>query len=90
MRRYLNVLLMGAMLTVPIATVANAQRHNAQRYYDSGRRDYHEWNDNEDRAYRHWLQERHKKYRDWKHASKADQRAYWRWRHDHPQNDWRM
>jgi hypothetical protein len=63
-----------------------AQEHQDQRYYDADRKDYHEWNDNENRAYRHWLEESHKPYHEWTKASKAEQRAYWQWRHDHM--DW--
>jgi len=84
MRRYLGIFLMTAALGAPMAALAD----QPGRYYDSGRRDYHEWNDREDQAYRHWLQMNHRKYHDWKRASRSEQRNYWKWRHDHP--DWHM
>jgi hypothetical protein len=84
MRRYLNVLLLGAALTAP----ALMQADPPHRYYDRDRRDYHEWNDNENRAWRHWVtNERHREYHDWNKARRNEQRDYWRWRHEH--SDWR-
>ncbi len=75
---------MGAAMAASVPTALRADDH---RYYDRDHKDYHEWNDAEGRAYRHWLvEERHAKYHDWGHASRAEQREYWRWRHDHP--DW--
>jgi hypothetical protein len=86
MRRIASVLMLSGALMAPV--LLHADDHHKNRYYDSQRKDYHEWNENEDRAYRHWVEaERHARYRDWKHASKADQRAYWQWRHAH--EDWR-
>jgi hypothetical protein len=87
MRRYLGIFLMTATLGLPVATFAADQ---PGRYYDNGRRDYHEWNPREEQAYRHWLQMNHRKYRDWSRARRSDQQNYWRWRHQHPENDWRM
>ena len=77
--------MMGATLMLSSPAFLPAQPP-PQRYYDRDHKDYHEWNDGEDRAYRHWLEERHIKYHDWAHASRVEQRDYWRWRHDHA--DW--
>ena len=64
--------------------VARARTPRVERhYYDTDRRDYHEWNTNEDRHYRDYLSERRRKYRDFSRLSKQDQRAYWQWRHEH-------
>uniref|UniRef100_Q028B7 Uncharacterized protein n=1 Tax=Solibacter usitatus (strain Ellin6076) TaxID=234267 RepID=Q028B7_SOLUE len=85
MRRYLTTLLLGAAMCAPV--VMQAEEH-PKRYYDRDRRDYHEWNERENRAYRHWLEaERHSVYHPWAKARRDEQRAYWRWRHDHA--DWR-
>jgi hypothetical protein len=89
MRRYISTFILGAMLATPFAAIAKDE--HPRRYYDTDRRDYHEWNDREAQAYRHWVEkERHEKYRDWNHANKNQQREYWRWRHDHPGDNWRM
>jgi hypothetical protein len=84
MRRALSALFMGAVLCCPL--VMQAADKDNHRYYDSDRKDYHEWNAGEDRAWHHWLDERHSKDHDWSKASKREQRDYWKWRHDHM--DW--
>ena len=84
MRKLCTALLLGACLSVP--AVISAQDHD-KRYYDADKKDYHAWNENENRAWRHYVsEERHGKYHDWAKASKAEQRDYWKWRHEHP--DW--
>jgi hypothetical protein len=87
MRRYVNAIILSALLGGPVAAVAATP---PDRIYDRDRRDYHEWNDREERAYRHWLEMNHRAYRDWKRSTSRDQRAYWKWRHNHPGDDWRM
>ena len=52
-----------------------------RRYYDSGHKDYHQWNAGEDQHYHEYLKEKHKKDHDWQHASKREQQDYWAWRH---------
>jgi len=85
MRRYLTTLLLGIAICGP-ATVG-AKEHS-KRYYDSSRKDYHEWNEQEERAYRHWIEaERHRTYHPWAKTRREEQREYWHWRHEHP--DWR-
>jgi hypothetical protein len=85
MKKTLIATVMGVamMMAIPFA---QAQEH---RYYDAAHRDYHVWNEGEARAYRHWVvEERHERYREWGRASRAQQRAYWAWRHEH--SDWRQ
>ena len=88
MRRLLMAFVLTSAVLAPVAAVA-ADDH-PHRYYDRDRRDYHEWNEREEKAYRHWLQQQHREYRDWNHANRNQQREYWRWRHQHPGDDWRM
>jgi hypothetical protein len=57
------------------------------RFYDRDHRDYHNWNDNEDHSYRLYLGERHRAYRPFAGAKQREQRAYWKWRHRHPDHD---
>jgi type III secretory pathway component EscR len=83
MRRFLGALMLSGVLMAPIAM----QAKDDHRVYDRDRRDYHQWNEAENRAYRHWLtEERHHQWHDWNRASRAEQREYWRWRHEH--SDW--
>ena len=84
MRRFFGSLALAAALLAPAASFGAVHR-----YYDRDRHDWHEWNEAENRAYRHWLmEERHeRRYRDYARLRAAQQREYWRWRHEHP--DWR-
>jgi hypothetical protein len=84
MKRFVASLVLSASLFAPM--VALGEEH---RYYDRDRRDWHAWNDNENRAYRHWLMEerRERRYREYRRLKAEQQRAYWRWRHEH--GDWR-
>src|SRR5690242_284409 len=88
MRRLITALVLGAALGAPIAAVAKDDP--PRRYYDRSARDYHEWNEREERAYRHWLESQHRRYRDWNRTNRTRQDQYWRWRHQHPGDDWRM
>ena len=84
MKRFVVGLVFSASLLAPMALPAEEHR-----YYDRERRDWHAWNENENRAYRHWLMEerREQRYREYRRLKANEQRAYWRWRHDH--GDWR-
>jgi hypothetical protein len=99
--RYLfNSLLLTAALTAPTAIMAaTRQQDNGRqeenhrddkdrnRFYDRDHRDYHNWNDNEDHSYRLYLGERHREYRPFAEVKQKEQRAYWKWRHSHPDHD---
>jgi len=77
-----------AALALPVATFARDDHDHDHRYYDRYHHDYHRWDAREDAAYRHWMEaERHRRYVDYSHLRAEDQRAYWAWRHDHP--NWR-
>lgn len=78
---YLGPLVLGAAMLAPVLASGCAAH---VRYYDEYHADYHPWNDGEARAYRVWLVERHYEYREFNRLSREDQRAYWNWRHDHP------
>jgi len=85
MRRFLilTAFCAGAALIAPIAMRADGPD---RRYYDRDGRDYHTWNTHEDRAYRAYLTEQHRTYREFRRVKVVDQRAYFRWRHQHPDN----
>ena len=91
--KYLSFLFLGAALIAPVATRTVAQEiavrvdADHHRYYDRDHRDYHEWNDREDRSYRVYLGERHRPFREFHRVSHREQRAYWNWRHSHPDRD---
>ena len=91
----LSFLFLTAALTAPLATRAAAAQEviirrddgDHTRYYDRNHRDYHQWNDREDHSYRIYLGERHRDYREFRRESHRRQRAYWHWRHSHPDRD---
>lgn len=84
MRRFwiLTALFTGATLITPVAM--KAEDHQDKRYYDRDGHDYHTWNDHEDRAYREYLRQQHREYREFGRTKPAQQRAYFKWRHEHP------
>ena len=84
MRRFmiLSAFFVGATLLAPVAT--RADEHHEKRYYDRDGHDYHTWNGQEDRAYRVYLTEQHRNYREFERTRVVQQRAYFRWRHEHP------
>jgi hypothetical protein len=52
------------------------------RVYDRDHRDYHVWNSEENRTYRQYLTERHRRYVVYSRQKRAQQSAYWQWRHE--------
>jgi hypothetical protein len=92
MQKLMGLLMFGTMLLLPFKVQAedhdrdhdrDDRNPRVQRYYDSNRRDYHEWNEDEQRAYRHYQKEHHRDDDDFRKASKRHQRDYWKWRHEH-------
>jgi hypothetical protein len=61
--------------------------NNHNRVYDQDHKDYHNWDDREDRVYRQYLTEKHRAYHSYAQLKEKDQRAYWNWRHSHPDQD---
>jgi hypothetical protein len=87
--RILAGLLLGAALIAPVVVRAedhpyNKRYYDNRRYYDRAGRDYHVWNEEENRAYNFYLSDQHLPYREWRTVKGADQAAYFRWRHTHP------
>jgi hypothetical protein len=52
------------------------------RVYDRDHRDYHVWDGRENRAYRQYLADRHRRYVTYARQKRAQQSAYWQWRHE--------
>jgi hypothetical protein len=93
MYRYFKLTLLCAALVLPIATKAQDRddqrdkRQEVRHYEDRAHHDSHEWNDREDQAYKRYLRERRKKDHDFEKASKREQKDYWNWRHNHPDEE---
>jgi hypothetical protein len=85
LNRYLGSLLLAAAVVAPTFVVSTAQAQDVNvRVYDRDHHDYHNWDDHENLAYRRYLEENHREYRDYNRQNRRDQRAYWNWRHGHP------
>ena len=100
MHKYLGSLLLGVALVSPVGLQAgnsfqddsrqDARERNERdqhRYYDRDYKDYHRWNNNEDARYRSWGTERHEAYRPFYRLHRKQRRAYWKYRHEHPDRD---
>jgi len=99
--RYLfsSVCLTAALAVPSVMSYAAARQDNGRqeehrhddndrnRIYDRDHRDYHNWDDNEDHRYRQYLVERHREYHPFIEIKVKEQRAYWNWRHSHPDHD---
>ena len=91
MFRFINVLLLGASLTISVAAIAqdrddrkeNHEQQQSKRYYDKSSKDYHAWNQDEDRRYHDYLKEKHLKDRDFDKLKDRDRDAYFKWSHEH-------
>ena len=93
-RYFFNSFILVAALAAPASIRAAArpqdnghQEENHNRVYDRAHNDYHNWDDNEDRSYRQYLGERHREYQPFAEGNAKQQRAYWNWRHSHPDHD---
>ena len=87
MTRFLNTLLLGAALVVPVVVTPAVMRAEDKKderiYHDKQRNEDHHWNAHEDKAYHMWLTENHRKEVEFEKLKAKDQQSYWNWRHDH-------
>jgi len=83
---YISSIFLAAALVAPGAIMAapGPQADVQVRVYDSGHKDYHNWDDNENKSWGLYLSNNHKKSHEFKKASKKEQSNYWNWRHSHP------
>jgi hypothetical protein len=88
MNRYLTVLFLSAALAGSVSMRADDHRSDQpKQYYDKEGRDYHEWNQHEDQVYHQYLTDNHKKDRDFAKTTGGEKKDYFKWRHDHPDQD---
>jgi hypothetical protein len=89
MKRYLTVLFVSAALAGSVSVRADERQsdHQTKRYYDKDARDYHEWNQHEDQTYHQYVTDNHKRDRDFAKTTRGEKKDYFKWRHDHPDQD---
>jgi hypothetical protein len=85
---FLGSLFLSAALLAPMAMQARATPQAVSvKVYDSGHKDYHQWDDHEDHAYAQYRVEHPKVKVEFNKASKRQQKDYWNWRHAHPDHN---
>ena len=86
---YVASFLLGAALIAPAGLRAKDKSHNCpdNGYYDRDHKDCHTWNDHEDHAYQTWEEAQHKTHREFSQLNAKEQSEYWKYRHEHPDND---
>ena len=88
--RFIGSLILAAAITAPMTMIAAPGAKDegvSVRVYDSGHKDYHNWDDNENKAWGVYLSGNHKKSHEFSKSSKREQSNYWNWRHAHPDHD---
>ena len=88
-RRYVGSFLLGAALIAPAGLWAKDKNQNCpdKGYYDRDHKDCHTWDDHEGRAYQSWEEAQHKTHREFSRLKANEQSEYWKWRHEHPDDD---
>jgi len=88
--RFIGSLILAAALATPVAILAAPGPNDdgvQVRVYDSGHKDYHNWDDHENHFWGVYLTDNHKKSHEYSKSSKKEQSHYWNWRHSHPDHD---
>ena len=80
----LSAVFLTAGLISPMGMKANpAPQGVSVRYYDRDHKDYHVWDDGESRRYEEFRRDHPKFSITFGKTSRAQQREYWKWRHEH-------
>jgi len=86
--RFITSLFLAAALAAPVVMMAAAAPQAVQvRVYDSGHKDYHNWDDRENHAWGVFLTENHRNAHEFSRANRRERTQYWNWRHSHPDRD---
>ncbi len=83
LNRNIASIVLAAVLVSPLAVTGCAAH---VRVYDPYYHDYHNW-DHETVYYNQWEVETHHPHEDFNKRTPAEQKQYWDWRHNHPDND---
>lgn len=75
---------MPLVVTLLASTVAVAACAPHRNVYDSTYNDNHRWDRHEEAAYRRWEADRQLRDIEYQQRALAEQKAYWEWRHNHP------
>jgi len=89
LHRYLILILLLTALGAPVALQAKdhcPDKEGKHGYWDYDGKSCHYWDDREDHSYRAWQAE-HKIKHDFAKLKAKQQRAYWKWRREHPDDN---
>lgn len=81
--KYLRCVIMAGAFLLP-AFVAGCSAHAG--YYDPYYHDYYRWDGHERVYYNQWEVETHRPHMDFKRRPADEQKGYYTWRHNHPNN----
>jgi hypothetical protein len=88
-----GLLLLGVILIAPVGIQARDRDRDKDHscpssgYYDRDHKDCHAWDDHEGRAYQSWEETKHRTHREFSKLKNKEQSQYWKWRHEHPDDD---
>jgi hypothetical protein len=82
-RRLLSSILLGAVLFSPVM-FNGCTGHASDQVYDPAYHDNHKWDSNENERYRRWEAETRRDHRDLQKRNSDEQKEYWTWRHNPP------
>jgi hypothetical protein len=80
---FIGALVLAAAIVAPLASTVGATPQVVVRFYARDHHDYHNWDDNEARYYETYRHDHHEYNVEFRRTSRAQQREYWRWRHEH-------
>jgi len=89
LHRYLILILLLTALGAPVALQARNRcpdRDGRHGYWDNDSRRCHYWDEREDHSYRAW-QAQNKINREYAKLKAKEQREYWKWRREHPDDN---
>ncbi len=73
-----------ALLAAAALTLMSGCAAHEDRVYDPITASYHIWGPDDAVYYNRWIGANHRSYVEYSKLSKADQNAYWKWRHAQP------
>jgi len=84
--RAIAAIILTAALAAPVTMLAAPAPQDGQaQVYDTGHRQYHNWDNNENRAWGVYLSETHRIPLEYSRASRSEQEQYWNWRYANPE-----
>jgi hypothetical protein len=78
-----TAIFLSSALIAPMATKTVSAQEIGVKIYDRDHKDNHVWDDNEAKMYDGWRHDHTDFQVDFRKNTRAQQSAYWNWRHEH-------